>query len=371
MTKIKFTKKVRTCIQVFIALFLLVMIFINFPYFWHFDNTLVVDAFAQPHEQTLEIEYLTYEMDVPQIVMLCETNRIFFEVESNKLALPYGISVASITQDAAFYTHEIILDGVDLPTQSHSLLNESPLVVSIEQRGGTIRIRTRPGAYINTTDEYIQLTNIHDVYHTIFVLDAGHGGRDPGAINVLGRNEQQEADIVLAILHKVLGIFDEPGVLIIPTRTEDVFVDNGDRYRLANRVADYFISIHTNADARSRTARGTLTLYGNAKGSAELAQRLQDALVDVLGSRDRGIEHSQFRILRGSVVPVALLELLFLSTPEEARRLSDADTQMSIAQTIADVMAEISVERQGLTATRHSSNRFIPRIVELHGVATQ
>jgi len=370
MLKFKVTKKVRTCVQAFIALFLFVIISAIFPYFWHVENILAIDAFV-PIEEITEIELVTYEVDTPLILTLCEASGIFFNVEENKLTLPQGVTIDSITQDAAFYIHDIILQGVNFPMQSYSLLNESALITSIELRDNTIRIRTRPGAYINYTEEYIQLTNIHDIYHTIFVLDAGHGGRDPGAINVLGRNEQQEADIVLAILQNILEIFDEPGVLIIPTRTEDVFVNNDDRYRLANRVADYFISIHTNADARSRVARGTLTLYGNADGSAELAQKLQDALVEVLDSRDRGIEHSQFRILRGSVVPVALLELLFLSTPEEARRLSNADTQMLIAQTIADVMAEIAAERQGLTAERHNSSRFAPRVIELGSVASQ
>jgi len=285
----------------------------------------------------------------PPIISLCWNSGILYDPVTNKITLPYGVSVLSAEHNPAYYIHEITLDGAYLPRLNRLFMVYSTLVINIRQGGDTLNIRTRHGVAIHYCPEgsYIQLVNLRDIYHTIIIIDPGHGGIDTGARNVLGRNAPNESDIVLAIAQKLLEIFDEPGVLLIPTRTTDIHVNNTARYRLANRTADYFISIHANACDRSRSSQGTLTLYGSAPGSAELAYTLQAALVNVLGSRNRGIEHStDFRILNGSNVPVALLELLFMSNPSEVERLSNPGTQMIIAQTLADVIKGLEPTRQ-------------------------
>jgi N-acetylmuramoyl-L-alanine amidase len=275
------------------------------------------------------------------LVALCWEADIFYDPITDTINLPPGVSVTSVSHNPAYYIHEIILDGVNLPRLNRLFMVYSRLLINIEQNGNTLNIRTRHGAAVQISPEgdYFRLVNLRDIYHTIVLIDPGHGGIDTGARNVLGRNFPQESEIVLAISQKLFEIFDEPGILLIPTRTEDVAVDNGVRFHLANRVADYFISIHANACNRSRNSRGTLTLYGRARGSAQLAYTLQNALAVALGSQNRGTEFSsEFRILNGSNVPVALLELLFMSNPDEARRLSDPATQTLIARTIADVI---------------------------------
>jgi N-acetylmuramoyl-L-alanine amidase len=178
--------------------------------------------------------------------------------------------------------------------------------------------------------------------YTIVIIDAGHGGRDTGAPSVHGRNAPSESEIVLAITHKLLEIFDTPGILLIPTRTQDVFLSTAQRTRIANNIGDYFISIHNNADARSRLSRGMLTLYGTTEGSHQLAQAFQDALVYTLAAQDRGIQYApQFHILREAEIPVILLELLFLSNPQDATFLATPEAQMKIAQTLADVISTL------------------------------
>jgi len=295
-----------------------------------------------------------YELlyDIPRLqtrlIPLCWDAGIFYDPTTRTIPLPYGVSVASVTQNTAYYIHEIELQGVNLPAKNRWLMYTNPFVTNINQNGNILQLRTRGpvvATYFNNGEySYIGLVNLHNIYHTVVVIDAGHGGHDPGAVNVLGRSAPSEADIALAISQKLLDYFDEPGVLLIPTRTTDDFVPLFDRHQIANRVAaNYFISIHANADDRSRLSRGMLTLYGNAYGSAELAYTLQTALAGVLGARDRGISHApEFRILRNSNVPVALLELLFLSNPEDATHMSDPDTQYLIARTIANVIRELS-----------------------------
>jgi len=294
------------------------------------------------HESLYTLQPPASPRPTPPIISLCWNSGILFDPITNKITLPYGVSILSTEHNPAYYIHKITLDGAYLPRLNRLFMVYSALVINIEQGGDTLNIRTRHGAAVHYCPEggYLQLVNLRDIYHTIVVIDPGHGGIDTGARNVLGRNAPSESDIVLTISQKLLEIFDEPGILLIPTRTMDIHTDNGVRYRLVNRVADYFISIHANACDRSRSSQGTLTLYGSAPGSAELAYTLQTALVDALGSRDRGTEHStDFRILNGSNVPVALLELMFISNPSEAERLGDPSTQVLIAQTIADVIS--------------------------------
>jgi len=301
------------------------------------------------YEPLNTIQSQTSPHPTPPIISLCWNSGILYDPITNKITLPYGVSVLSAEHNPAYYIHKITLDGAYLPqlNRFRLFIAYSTLVINIEQGGDTLNIRTRHGAAVNYCPEggYIQLVNLRDIYHTIIIIDPGHGGIDTGARNVLGRDAPSESDIVLAISQKLLEIFDEPGVLLIPTRTMNIHVDNGVRYRLANRVADYFISIHANACDRSRNSQGTLTLYGSAPGSAELAYAFQTALVDVLESHDRGTQHStDFRILNGSNVPVALLELLFMSNPAEAERLGNPGTQMLIAQTLADVIKGFSTQ---------------------------
>jgi N-acetylmuramoyl-L-alanine amidase len=184
----------------------------------------------------------------------------------------------------------------------------------------------------------MKIVDPREFYGTIVVLDAGHGGDDSGAVNKV----LKESEIVLAVSNKVLEIFDHPEILIVPTRTSDFFVAKALRTYFANSIGDYFISIHCNSDGISRSSGGTLTLFGKAGGSEELAETFQTRLVAALGSQDRGITYApQFHILRESNIPVIIIELLFLSNPQDAVLLTDPETQLLIAQTIADEIVKL------------------------------
>ncbi|MCL1842206.1 MAG: N-acetylmuramoyl-L-alanine amidase [Defluviitaleaceae bacterium] len=271
---------------------------------------------------------------------------IFFDTETDKIILPLSVSVGEISYSHYHHRQQVKIEGIDFTKGTIPLmpLNLMPLgIILVENE---LEIRTRRGVFLSygrTEDfAYIRILDPQNMPYTIVIIDPGHGGRDPGAPSVHGQNAPYEAEIVLDIALKLLEIFDAPGIKLLPTRTEDVFLSTASRARFANSMGDYFISIHNNADARSRLSRGTLTLYGSAHDSRALAEKFQSALHYALQSQNRGVSYApQFQILRESAIPAVLLELLFLSNPQDADRLACPRYQMLIAQTMADVISEL------------------------------
>ena len=286
---------------------------------------------------------------LPLVPMYWEAG-VFFDRVTGKMIFPRG---TGIEVDNYYYyaIHRVRLEGLDMPRRDFHL-GHGALVMGISQGNGDIGIYARRGVFIRQgyTDEYeyIQIFDPRD-YYTVVIIDPGHGGSDPGAPSAGWRGRPYEADIVLAITMKLLEIFDEPGILLVPTRTENVFVRTQSRANIVNNIGDYFISIHCNAVARNPAPGGTLTLYGYADGSRELARGLQDALVAVLDSRDRGIILApEFLVLRESPVPAVILELLFLSNPTEAARLANPEVQMLIAEALAAEIANLRFVPEGM-----------------------
>jgi len=119
------------------------------------------------------------------------------------------------------------------------------------------------------------------------------------------------------------------------TRIGDEEVSLAKRAEKANNIsADYFISIHCNA-ANSPTAHGTETYHypGSVKGRA-LAQAVQQELVSATGLADRGVKEANFYVLRMTAMPAILVELAFLSNPEEERLLATSAFQEKCARAI-------------------------------------
>jgi len=169
------------------------------------------------------------------------------------------------------------------------------------------------------------------------VIDPGHGGDpkyggDPGAIGPSGVHEK---DVNLAVSEKLHSLMVSAGVEAYMTRIGDVEVPLAKRAEKANNIgADYFISIHCNASV-SPTAHGieTYYYYGSAPGKA-LAKAVQAELVKATGLANRGIKESGFYVLRATAMPAILVELAFLSNPEEERLLIDPEFQTKCARAI-------------------------------------
>ena len=157
-------------------------------------------------------------------------------------------------------------------------------------------------------------------------IDAGHGGKDPGAIG----NGLYEKDITLAVSLKLKALLEKHGIETKMSRSIDTYLTINERYQLANAWnADYFISIHANAGGGT----GTETLYYKADSKA-YAQTLQSAFMDAMGLRDRGIKYrDNVGVIRWANMPAVLIELAFIDTAADAVILKEKQDEM--AQAIA------------------------------------
>lgn len=194
---------------------------------------------------------------------------------------------------------------------------------------------------------YIALKNPKEIYKKIVVVDAGHGGKDPGAYSKIDNNVY-EKDINLSILLKLKGILElNKDIKVYYTRTKDETVYLNPRVNLANELdADLFISIHCNS-SESSTARGVEVLYNENHDSdglvsKELAELLLNELKGLTGKVNRGlVPASEIVVVGKAKVPVALVETGFLSNINDYTFLVDSENQTQIAQSIYKVIMDI------------------------------
>lgn len=166
------------------------------------------------------------------------------------------------------------------------------------------------------------------------VLDAGHGGDDPGATS----KGVYEKDINLAITLRVKQLLEADGELtVLLSRGEDVFVSLADRAAYANETgADLFVSIHANALENNDSFSGIYTFYHPQKRSDQaLAQTIQSAAAEASGGIDRGVRSENYAVLRETTMSAILVETGFMTCPEELARLTDEDYQDRLAAGIA------------------------------------
>lgn len=223
------------------------------------------------------------------------------------------------------------------------------------------------------------------------VIDAGHGGKDPGALG----KRSKEKDIALAIALKTGNYIKKylPDVKVIFTRTDDRFIPLHQRADIANKNnADFFISIHCNAnnnpsasgsetytmglhkneanlstamlenaailfeedadeqyggfDANSTESYIQFTLFQNTylDESNLLASYIQDQFRTRVGRRDRGVHQAGFLVLWRTAMPGVLVELGFISNPSEEKFLLSEDGQSYMASAIYRAFKQYKLE---------------------------
>jgi N-acetylmuramoyl-L-alanine amidase len=161
-------------------------------------------------------------------------------------------------------------------------------------------------------------------------INGGHyPGIDPGAVGATGL---QEAVVVREIMQLVAGYLRPVGYTVLEVQ------ENG-LYQIAAAAkkfgAQIFVSIHCNAAANS-TAKGTETYCYSFGGQSEkLAQCVQKQVVDSLGTVDRGVKTANFYVLRATECPAALVELAFISNPDDEKLLADAGMRDEFARAVA------------------------------------
>jgi N-acetylmuramoyl-L-alanine amidase len=207
------------------------------------------------------------------------------------------------------------------------------------------------------TPQLVQPSSPRDVpgIHTI-VIDPGHGGRDVGA---MGPNGLMEKDITLTIARKLAAaLSSKVGARVVLTREDDSVVSLDQRTALANQYkADLFLSVHVNA-AVVKDAKGSETYFLSLEASDELArkaaesenvtssptadlnlilwdlaqnayheessrfaQSIQEEMNAATAVANRGVKQAPFKVLVGATMPAALVEVGFISNPEEEAKL--------------------------------------------------
>ncbi|RYD83485.1 MAG: N-acetylmuramoyl-L-alanine amidase [Verrucomicrobiaceae bacterium] len=157
-----------------------------------------------------------------------------------------------------------------------------------------------------------------DVPFSTVVLDAGHGGHDPGGIP---SNLIPEKGVALDVTLRVAAHLRSAGINVVLTRSDDTFVSLPDRVKVANQHPEgIFVSIHFNSGERV-AARGIETFYSDPSG-APLAARVQSNLMSVTDGENRGVKRASFYVLRHAKIRSILAECGFLTNPEDAARAS-------------------------------------------------
>ena len=218
------------------------------------------------------------------------------------------------------------------------------------------------------------------------VIDAGHGGKDPGALSADRKIREKDITLKVALMVGESITQKHPEVKVLYTRKTDKFVGLSDRARMANEAdADLFISIHVNA-AKNRSAKGaeTYTLgveearternleiakrengvilleenhektYADfnpnspesyiifeymqsefVKESIHIAQYVQENFANDANRHDRGVRQAGFLVLNATSMPSILVELGYISNAEEARYLASATAQKRLSNCIS------------------------------------
>lgn len=163
------------------------------------------------------------------------------------------------------------------------------------------------------------------------VIDAGHGGKDPGASGKGTHNEKQFNLAVALKVQKLLLL--EPKLQVIMTREGDTYPTLTDRSSLANNInADLFISIHGNSTTNN-TTNGTETYFRN-EFSKTFAYLLHKNLVQATKLVDRGIRNGNFHVIRETKMPAVLIEAGYLSNASEEAQLFNEQFQQRVAASI-------------------------------------
>lgn len=180
----------------------------------------------------------------------------------------------------------------------------------------------------------------------VIVIDAGHGGKDPGTIGFSGNYEK---DINLEISKKLKEKLKSNGYKVILTRDSDEYVENHLRAEIANKKrARVFISIHGNAMENNSSVDGIQVLYYPNRESTisdlnnnELAQIVMSSLVNGTGARDKGIiERENLIVLNQTKMPAILIECGFLSNEKEEKLLITDDYQNKVVDSIVHGLEE-------------------------------
>jgi N-acetylmuramoyl-L-alanine amidase len=175
-----------------------------------------------------------------------------------------------------------------------------------------------------------------------WVLDAGHGGRDTGAV---GKNLRKESEINLEAAYEAMRLLERNGETVLLTRASDVDLDLKDRVKIANNwEADYFVSFHMNSFVDSSVTGTEVFIYEKGSKADELAGLIKSELVANLRSRDRGIKEASYIELRETNMPAVIIEAEFLSNEEVEKNFDSKKYGRMVAKACLSLIDKVLIE---------------------------
>lgn len=354
-----------------------------------------------------------------RVVTVTTADRLGYELAGPRTGLTDGVSrvaldvPAEASYDVAVGTNTLVVGFVGARTDGARLDVDDPNVASVTltSSGGRVSLTVRTkhaldaageGFRVGTLDRGASRTLYIDFapslrgpavaalddatsapqalaaapeVRQVVVIDAGHGGHDPGTTSRYAIEEQ----VVLSVALRLQDLLEAEGLEVILTRDHDTFLTLQERSAFATPERNIFVSIHANA-APSNEAAGIETWVfgkpldpslvdrairengGGAEGQAlteaarrtaeslaadilqeaqlnlslSLAESVQESLVGATGARDRGVRANLFYVIRTARIPAILVELGFVSNPEEGGKLATEAYQRTLAEGLAD-----------------------------------
>ena len=306
-----------------------------------------------------------------------KTEKIIFYIDDKKIKITNQIAFIMIDDNLFQLSSKVVKQNNSyyVPTDSFlNIVNNLSNNISINRSANGISLSTIPDTPVKAVKVDIRNEKEKWQFRTI-VIDAGHGGKDPGAVGYRGTKEKDIALDVAKRLEKKLS--KNMKVKIVMTRDEDIFLRLSERTKIANENnGSLFISIHTNA-AEDRRASGFETfLIGQNKNEAAVrvaarenavlelegstgkkltdedlikatiaqsafaskselfASLVQKEIKKRVQSKDRGVKQAGFYVLMGASMPNVLVELGFISNPSEEKKLRSPQYRDQLATAI-------------------------------------
>lgn len=269
-----------------------------------------------------------YVMDIPDMRSIMDANL------PDVLASPLVKSIRVGVPSADSATGRLVLELEDSSVTVDELFHQGSTYMTMTLSKGLNGARSNV-AFVNTATSPGAPTGPIIVprapSETVIVLDAGHGGSDPGA----QRADVNEKDITMAIINKLKKVLEQKGARIVLTRSDDTFISLEERVRITNQVnPNLFLSVHINSLQSISDAHGIETYYQTDR-SLPLAVRVHDSLVSGLGAPDRSVRKARFYVINHTPVPAILAEVGYITNKTERDRLISSEYQIKIANALA------------------------------------
>ncbi len=284
------------------------------------------------------------------------------------ISQPNAISLSSIAENLGMRV-------LWVPSQKKAVLEQGECHVSIEPNSNIAWVQGEAvamefPAYLNTREIYVPIsfynklkTVLQDkpdvlvapsekvwdstawtipqkpIINFTVILDAGHGGRDPGAISQ--DQTQQEKNLTLDIVFRLRELLQKYGITVILTRDRDAYISLDERIQKAESVSAHcLVSVHLNSVATATAQGFEIWISRNTQEprylqSYKLGQYIHYSMKKGLPLRDRRIRKSGFQIIHRTKIPSVLIETCFISNPQDFLWIMDPMSRQAVAQAIS------------------------------------